>query len=1427
MACGGCFTGVFGNSAKSKVNEIESAADGLLRSQKAELQRVKYGEEIGKLLPDPLLPNMRIIEEGYPKKEFNAPKHWEASERVALHLPPAAADSAVAVEFFLNGKHVALRQGQVDPSITLHDLLKHYSRLTGTKKACAQGGCGSCTVTVARWSQTLGKAQYSSANACLLPVGTLHGVSITTTEGLGSCQSGLHPVQQRVADFNGSQCGYCTPGMVMAMYAKIKTLEPSLPTEQDMQLTIDGNICRCTGYMPLLNALKSFGEGGEQATKKVCYSKTGEVEPYMPDQHDPQFPKTLEGHSHQDSTVMHGNGKDWHRPGSLKEVIPLLKQEGMQIVAGNTGLKGLYPDDVAKAAVFVDVSRVEELHLVQVDEAKGMVLGSAVTIETLGALLNMDERGSNASLSLAIQKLKKLPSSARTNLQRMAQHVYHIAGVHVRSRATLGGNMALARSKPEHFPSDLAPQFLAVGTSLNVLHGPSGRTSTVALAEWLKSDACPTELIISLNIPIPNEVFLSQRTMLRPQNCHAYLSAAMCTSVSAANTLQNVRLAFGALPQAMLATKTAAEMEGRSVEDLQKLLPKLSATLRAEAQFTDSHDLQHRETLLNTFLFKFLRSLNEGGSIDTFVSLARPLPTSNDVSFVNNVNGETVAADAIPKHTAGAQASGEIKYAGDVDMGAGGLHAFMVTSPVAHGMLKGVDASVALKMEGVVAYLDHRDIPGDNNVANDDFIEPLFATNRLTFLGQPIGVVVANSSWQAEAAAKAVRVEVDKLPAVMTIEQAIELGNQFVTEEAVPREESKPGVSTGVLETDTPTSVRFGGEWQSGQCKHFYMERQVAMATPRANEFGGGDGVDIAHACQMPSRVQAAVACVLGAPRAWVQLKQHMVGGGFGGKSSRNVPTACAAALAAVRLNRPVKLVQDLCTDMSMNGGRHPVMVRYDARVDKQSGKVLAAKLETFGGQAFVAENPFGGAHKQCLRPWGNYNTPEHTITEGKMCLLNIPPSTAVRGPVHPKMAMAVETILQHAAASTGLPLLAVQKSNMNHKLDNGTQPELWKELEASSNLESRRQEVQAFNEKNKLKKRGISLAPCFWEVPPIPASATVAIYNGGGATAPDGSICITISSAEIGQGLHTKVAQICQLELSKHPLLSEPVPLDLIRVVGNNTEVQGAWDLTGGSGTNPQAMRAVAGACEILVERLKVKMLTNPLKKRLMNMNMKAMRKDGGKKMTWQELIQTVTGPFGMSGADLTARNTVFFGLSNTKSLIPQMLAGKMCTPHPAHGAAVTEVEMDVLTGEHVIIRSDLLYHMPRSVNPVIDLGQIQGAFVQGLGFFLKEETLYSADGSSYVTKDTWEYKPPCVKDIPQQFNVAYFRPGNMKGLVYGSKGVGEPPLFMAVSAVNALRECIMSARKDAGLDQWANVSLPLTPARASIACAVDLLKL
>eukprot|EP00930_Biecheleria_cincta_P015171 TRINITY_DN12750_c0_g1_i1.p1 TRINITY_DN12750_c0_g1~~TRINITY_DN12750_c0_g1_i1.p1 ORF type:complete len:1321 (+),score=251.73 TRINITY_DN12750_c0_g1_i1:49-4011(+) len=1312
-SCFSCFAFVREPPAEPSTENDKTAA--LLSKTTAELQRVKFGKEIGKLLPVPILGPMKEIEEGYPKKVYKAPTHWDSSDRVALHLPQAAADSAVALEFVLNGKPVVLQQGQLDPSLTLHDFLKQYSRLTGTKKACAQGGCGSCTVTLARWNDVIGKAQYSSANACLLPLGTLHGVSITTTEGLGSCQSGLHPVQQRVADYNGSQCGYCTPGMVMAMYSKIKSLEPSLPTEQDMQLTIDGNICRCTGYMPLVNVLRSFGEDGVEQTKKVCYSRTGEVAPYVPNQHDPPFPKSLVGmtKSHSISTTMSGNGKVWHRPASLKEAIPLFKQAGAQIVAGNTGVQGLYPDDKAKTSLFVDVSCIAELQSVKVDIGKGkdaLELGAATTIETLGALLSTDERGRHASLAQAIKDLKSLPSATQTNLRRMAQHVYNIAGVHVRNRATLGGNMALSKLKPEHFPSDLAPQFLAVGTSLTLLNTSSGATRTQLLAEWLKSEVCPTDLIVSLRIPISGFVFLSQRAMLRPQNCHAYLNAAFCATCSN-GTLRDVRIALGALPQAMLASRTAAQLEGKSLDDLQTHLPQLAATLREEAQFTDSHDLQYRETLLNTFLYKFLLSLADRGDTDTYTSFARPLPKSNDVSFVNNVNGGSVAADAIPKHTSGAQASGEVKYAGDVDMGAGGLHAFMVTSRVAHGLIKTVDASEALKMDGVVAYLDYKDIPGDNNVSNEQEAEPLFCTDRITFLGQPIGLVVAQSSWQAEAAAKAVKVDVETLPAVMTIKQAMGI-EQFVVADGAPRAESKPGVSTGVLETDTSTSVRFSGEWQSGQTKHFYMERQVAMATPRANEFGGGDGVDLYHACQALSRVQSGVSCVLGVPNAWVQLKQHMVGGGFGGKATRNVPTACAAALAAVRLNRPVKLVQDLCTDMSMNGGRHPVLVRYDCRVDKNSGKVLAAKLETFGGRAFIAEkmgDQVSNAAKPCLDPWANYNKPEHRITEAKVALLNIPPSTAVRGPMHPKQAMAVETILQHAAAATGLDLLTVQKTNMNKQLDSGTQTELWKELESSSDLQARMKDVQAFNQKNKLKKRGIALAPCLWDVPPIPASATVSIYNGGTTKFLDGSICITISSSEIGQGLHTKVAQICQHELSKHPDLCEPVPLELIRVVGNSTEINPAWDLTGGSGTNPQAMRAVAGACEILVSRLTLKWSTNPLKKRLMNMNMKAMGKVG-KKVTWQELIASTAGPMGMSAADLTARNTVFMGLSNNRSLIPQMLGGKLCAPHPGHGAAVTEVEVDVLTGEHIIIRSDLLYHMPRSVNPVIDLGQIQG---------------------------------------------------------------------------------------------------------------------
>ena len=184
----------------------------LYQKQNEELSVVKFGTKVGEAIDD--MPIMEL-KTPYPTKEFKSPSHWQSAERVsALHLPPAAEGAEIAAEFALNGSSVLLKQGQLDPSLTLHDMLKHYSRLSGTKKVCAQGGCGSCTVTVSRWNSELKKPVFSSANACLLPVGTLDGLSITTTEGLGSCQHGLHPVQQRVADFNGSQCGYCTPGMV-------------------------------------------------------------------------------------------------------------------------------------------------------------------------------------------------------------------------------------------------------------------------------------------------------------------------------------------------------------------------------------------------------------------------------------------------------------------------------------------------------------------------------------------------------------------------------------------------------------------------------------------------------------------------------------------------------------------------------------------------------------------------------------------------------------------------------------------------------------------------------------------------------------------------------------------------------------------------------------------------------------------------------------------------------------------------------------------------------------------------------------------------------------------------------------------------------------------------------------------------------------
>ena len=255
---------------------------------------------------------------------------------------------------------------------------------------------------------------------------------------------------------------------------------------------------------------------------------------------------------------------------------------------------------------------------------------------------------------------------------------------------------------------------------------------------------------------------------------------------------------------------------------------------------------------------------------------------------------------------------------------------------------------------------------------------------------------------------------------------------------------------------------------------------------------------------------------------------------------------------------------------------------------------------------------------------------------------------------------MAVETILQHAAAVSSLSLLTVQIANLDSKLDGGVQPKLWAELQETSELQQRMAQVEAFNKVNKVRKRGIALAPCLWNVPPIPCSVIVAISHGGGITPADGSITITLGSAEIGQGLHTKVAQAAQYVLSQHPLLSEDVPLNLIRVVGNNTEVIPAFDLVGGSGSNPQAVRCVSGACEQLMAKLTSHMTMNPLKKKTMQFNRTAQGLDG-KKMTWPQLVSLVTGPFGLAGADLVARNTVCLGLNNNEGLIKQIIQGKV----------------------------------------------------------------------------------------------------------------------------------------------------------------------
>ncbi|KAL4447705.1 hypothetical protein ABPG75_004924 [Micractinium tetrahymenae] len=646
----------------------------------------------------------------------------------------------------------------------------------------------------------------------------------------------------------------------------------------------------------------------------------------------------------------------------------------------------------------------------------------------------------------------------------------------------------------------------------------------------------------------------------------------------------------------------------------------------------------------------------------------------------------------------------------------------------------------------------------------------------LTCGSSPSGCNLAGFRLQDAAmrAARAVRVEYGppEQPGVFSIEQARERSSFYNFPGpfgCIEKQEGDPaGAIAGAERRILGGTVRVPGNY------HMYLEPQNALAIPDE-----GGCIKVHAAAQSIDAVQRAVAHALGVRQHSVEAVCRRVGGGFGGKATRNLPVAVAAAVAAVKTGRPVRLVQDRATDMRLNGGRCEVLAEYDAGFSSE-GVIQGLSLRIFCLLGAFPDFPMDGFAMAGMITMA-YNIPNVSLSI-KQCKANLPTTTFMRAPGDAQAAFIIESIMERVALDCGLGAAAVRERNFvpappagaeTVRLSMGkempavdyTLPRLWQHVKAASNYERRAAEVAAFNEGSPWLKRGLGLTHTRFDVIVQAKSAYVSIFA-------DGSVAAFAGGAELGQGLTTKVKQTVLAELSQLlPEGSRPLPAELVRIVDQTTNVLPAASVTGGSTTSEAACHGIKAACQVLVKRLQ------PLAEKL------------GPEGTWADLMKAVAGANAMASCAVPL--SAFGHTSELGSEGARF-------GYTIWGAACTEAEVNLLTGERQILRSDLVMDVGRSLNPAIDIGQVEGAFAQGLGMALSEARRVDPSTGRLLTDSLWDYHAPTASAMPRQLNVALLPGSRMERSTLGAKAVGEPPLMLATSALSALQAAVRAGHAE-----------------------------
>jgi xanthine dehydrogenase large subunit len=749
-----------------------------------------------------------------------------------------------------------------------------------------------------------------------------------------------------------------------------------------------------------------------------------------------------------------------------------------------------------------------------------------------------------------------------------------------------------------------------------------------------------------------------------------------------------------------------------------------------------------------------------------------------------------------PHESAIFHVTGEALFVDDLPTPERMLHGLVVTSPHAHARILSSRLEAAHLVPGVAVVLSYKDIPGHNQMGPVIKDELCLAENETTFAGQAVFLIAAENIGQCRQAAARIQVEYEPLPAILTIEQAIEANSLL----GAPRTMQRGNVIRGLQNS----AHQVHGTLQTGAQEHWYLETQACLCIP-----GEGPEIMVHSSTQHPSETQALVAEVLGISRNEVNVEVKRIGGGFGGKETQANHTACWAALLCRATGRPVKIRLPREEDMRMTGKRHRFLIRYTAGFDSL-GLLQAVRLELHSDGGAASDLSFAILERAMLHADNAYFIPNIEI-QASVWKTHLPSNTAMRGFGGPQAMAAMETILDRVARYLKRDPLEIRRMNFyrgdpcdtthyGQKLENNPLAEMAERLVVRSDYAARRKAISEFNSRNEFQKKGLALTPVKFGI-----SFTTSFLNQAGALVliyTDGTVLVSHGGTEMGQGLYTKIKAIAARELG--------IPTEQVKVRATSTAcVPNPSPTAASSGSDLNGM-AVKNAIDILKQRISMEMASVFASRYggeacaaediLFQNGLLADRQHPERSMPFAEAMREMN----LRQVSLSAS-----GFYRTPDIGWDRVKG---WGRPFHyfvfSMAVTEVLVDILTGQHRLLRTDILHECARSLHPMIDRGQIEGGYVQGVGWCTTEEIKWDEQGR-LMTYSPDTYKIPTSGDVPADFRVELLEGRAAPGTIHGSKAVGEPPFMLGLSAWLAIKDAVSAV---ADHQKEPDFSLPAT---------------